>query len=114
MIMLIFTRLTATLVSRIDHVVGEIENHDAVIQATLNDMRQKLAQAKVHLSQVHREKERSQQKVNEQHESATRWQQRAVDCAKRDEKKAPECIGRSRFCTQKEDKFRRAQYTGAK
>ena len=106
--MSIFKRLSATLVSRIDQVVGEIENHDAVIQATLNDMRKKVAQAKVHLAQVHREKERAIQNANEQRESAARWQQRAIGCAKTDEKKALECVSRSRFCIQKEAKLRDA------
>lgn len=45
--MSLFKRLSATLVSRIDQVVGEIENHDAVIQVALNDMRKKIAEARV-------------------------------------------------------------------
>ena len=47
--MSIFKRLSATLVTSIDRVVGEIENHDAVIQASINDIRKKVAEAKVRL-----------------------------------------------------------------
>lgn len=106
--MSIFKRLSATLVSRIDQVVGEIENHDAVIQATLNDMRKKVAEAKVRLSQVHREKEHLQQQGQELLENVRRWQQRAIECAETDEAKALECVSRSRFCEQKEAKLRQA------
>lgn len=106
--MSIFKRLSATLISRVDQVVGEIENHDAVIQVTLNDMRKKVAEAKVRLGQVHREKARLQQQCQELRENAQRWRQRAVECADADEKKALECVSRSRFCEQKEAKIRQA------
>lgn len=111
--MSIFKRLSATFVSRVDQVVGEIENHDAVIQATLNDMRKKVAEAKVRLGQVHREKERLQQQGKELQENAQLWRQRAIECSEAEEEKALECVSRSRFCEQKEVKLRQAmdQYT---
>jgi len=106
--MSIFKRLSATLVSRIDQVVGEIENHDAVIQATLNDMRKRIAEAKVRLGQVHREKEHLQQQGQELQENARRWQQRAIECSASDETKALKCVSRSRFCEQKEARLQQA------
>lgn len=111
--MSIFKRLSATLVARVDQVVGEIENHDAVIQATLNDMRKKVAKAKVRLGQVHREKERLQQQAQELQENARQWRQRAIESSDADEEKALECVSRSRFCEQKEARLRQAvdQYT---
>jgi len=106
--MSLFKRLSTTLFSRIDQVVGEIENHDAVIQASLNDMRKKVAEAKVRLGQVHREKEQLEQQSQELQENARRWQQRAVECADSDEEKALECVSRSRFCEQKNARLRQA------
>ena len=53
--MSIIKRLSATLVSNIDRVVGEIENNDAVIQASLTELRRKVATAKVRLAHVHRQ-----------------------------------------------------------
>ena len=50
--MSIFKRLSATVVSSLDRVVGEIENNDAVIQASLTELRKKIAAAKVRLSHV--------------------------------------------------------------
>jgi phage shock protein A len=109
MIMSIFKRLSATLVSRIDQVVGEIENHDAIVQATLTDMRKKVAEAKVRLQQVQREKSRLEQQIAEQQANSQRWRQRAVDNAKQDENKALECISRARHCEQNASRLQQAK-----
>jgi len=113
--MSLFKRLSTTLFSRIDQVVGEIENHEAVVQATLSEMRKKIAEAKVRLGQVHREKERLEQQEQEQQENTRRWQQRAIECAETNEEKALECVSRSHFCEKKIAKLRQAinQYAQA-
>jgi len=103
--MSIIKRLSATLVSRIDQVVGEIENHDAVIQASLNDMRKKLAEAKVRLSHVRRNEAQLKQQIHEQQQNAQRWRQRAIECAKCDETKALECVRRSQHCQDQIEKL---------
>ena len=111
--MSVFKRLSATLVSRIDHVVGEIENHDAVIQATLNGARRKVAEARVRLAQVQREAERLQAQIDERREQAERWRQRSRETATSDERKALECVRRARRCDQEAPRLREAlaQYT---
>lgn len=98
--MSLFKRLSTTFVARIDQVVGEIENHDAVIQAALTDMRKKIAEARVHLSQVQREAERLRREMEEQRQTADRWRQRAVASASTDEGKALECLSRAKQCDQ--------------
>jgi len=103
--MSIFKRLSATLVSHIDQVVGEIENHDAVVKATLQDMSKKIAEAKVRLAEVYREQERIQQQIQEQQQHMERWRQRAIQSAKRDENKALECISKRRHCQFQVDKL---------
>jgi len=107
--MSIIKRLSATLVSRIDQVVGEIENHDAVIQASLNDMRKKLAEAKVRLGHVRREEAQLKQQIHEQQQNAQRWRQRAIECAKSDKTKALECVRRSQHCQGQSEKLTLAQ-----
>jgi phage shock protein A len=103
--MSIFKRLSATLVSRIDQVVGEIENHDAVVQATLDDMRKKVAEAKVRLNQVHREEKRLQTQIQEQQDHVERWKKRAIESSKQNEAKALECVSRRRYCQAQVDKL---------
>ena len=107
--MSLFKRLSATLVSRIDQVVGEIENHDAVIQATLNDVRRKVAQARVRLGQVQREAERLRGHIDEQQQHAERWRRRARATADSNERKALECLRRARQCGQEAERLRTAQ-----
>ena len=106
--MSIFKRLSATLVSRIDQIVGEIENHDAVVQAMLDDMRKTVAQAKVRLSQVRREEEKLKTQILEQQENTKRWRTRAVECAKTNEAKALECVSRGRHCQQQVERLEQA------
>ncbi len=98
--MSIFKRLSATVASRIDQVVGEIENHDAVAQATVNDMRKKVAEAKVRLGQLRREQDRVNKQMLEQQQNAERWRKRAIEVAATDENKALECVNRRRHCQQ--------------
>jgi len=106
--MSLLKRLSATLVSRLDQVVGEIENHDAVIQVSLNDMRKKVAETRVRLTQLQRERERLQRDANEQQQLAERWRLRAMESASSDEKKALECVRRARHCDQQSTRLAEA------
>ena len=96
--MSIFKRLSATLVSRMDQVVGEIENHDAVVQATINEQRKRVAQAKVRLAQVRRDAAKLSRQLQELQEAEQRWGDRAVEAARSDEAKALECMHRRQHC----------------
>lgn len=96
--MSLFKRISATLVSRMDQVVGEIENHDAVVQATINEQRKRVAQAKVRLSQIQRDAARLNDQLQEQQTAERRWKLRALAAAKQDETKALECIRRRHHC----------------
>lgn len=106
--MSLLKRLSATLVSRLDQVVGEIENHDAVIQVSLNDMRKKVAEAQVRLTQLQRERERLKREANEQLQLAERWRLRAMESASSDDRKALECVRRARQCDQQSTRLTEA------
>jgi phage shock protein A len=94
--MSLLKRLSTTLISRIDRVVTEIENHDAVIQAALDEMNSKMAKAKIALNQACRERDRIKTELKTQRNNDHRWQERAIICARTDETKALECLRRSR------------------
>jgi phage shock protein A len=96
--MSIFKRLSATLTSSIDRVVGEIENNDAVIQATLTDLRRKVATAKMRLTHVHRQADRLREQIQAHAENEQRWGERAVQAAGTDEARALECVRRRQQC----------------
>jgi len=90
--------LFTTLYSRIDHVVNRIENHDAVIDATIKDTRCALAQAKGHLSKVRSDGQKLSQQLKTKAGNAHKWQQRAKDFAEKDEATAISCLVRRRNC----------------
>ena len=107
--MSLLKRLSATFISRIDQVVGEIENHDAVIQVALQDMRKKIAEARVRLAQVQRDAEKLQREAEDQRQTAKRWRQRAVEAAADDESKALECVRRAKQCDRQAERLGESQ-----
>ncbi len=107
--MSIIKRLSATITSNIDRVVGEIENHDAVIQATLAELRKKVAEAKVRLAHVRREEAKLKKQIQARYEDEQRWGERAVEAAKTDEGKALECVHRRQQCRRQARKLEQSQ-----
>jgi phage shock protein A len=107
--MSIFKRLSATVVSSIDRVVGEIENNDAVIQATLTELRRKVAAAKVRLAHVHRQEANLNRQIQKRHEDEQLWGDRAVEAARTDEAKALECVRRRQQCRRQAQKLEQGQ-----
>ena len=98
--MSIFKRLSTTLSAHLDQVVGDIENHDALIKATLKDLHKKVAEANVRLGRVRQEAAQLQRQMTQLQVDSKRWRDRALECAKDDEHKALECISRARLCDQ--------------
>jgi phage shock protein A len=107
--MSILKRLSTTFVSSIDRVVGEIENNDAVIQATLTDLRRKVAAAKVRLALVHRQEANLNRQIQKRHEDELLWGKRAVEAARTDESRALECVRRRQQCRRQAQKLEQGQ-----
>jgi len=107
--MSIFKRLSATVVSNIDRVVEEIENNDAVIKATLSELRRKVAAAKVRLAHVHRQAAALDWKIRKSREDAQHWGERAVAAAGTDEVKALECMRRRQQSRLRAEKLEQSQ-----
>lgn len=107
--MSVIKRLSATLVSNIDRVVGEIENNDAVIQATLSEMRRKVATAKVRLAQVHRRGADLDREIRQRRKDEQLWGARALEVASTDEAKALECVRRRLQCRRQAEKLEQGQ-----
>lgn len=97
--MSIFKRLSATVVSGIDSLVGEIEDHNAVVEVAIRDLQKQIAAARVRFNTLEWERDRLLEQVAEHRQLVTLWKQRAVKSAESgDEEKALECLGRSRNC----------------
>jgi len=98
--MSIFKRLTTTFTSRVDQMVSQIENHDAVVEVAIRESRQATAKAKVRLARVQRDGEQLRTKISQLRQDEQQWTHRARDVAQRDEDKALECLRRRKLCQQ--------------
>ncbi len=96
--MSILKRLSATMFSRVDQVVSEIENHDAIIATAVRDNQQALAKAKVRFNRLRADGQRLRQRLDELQASEAQWTRRARDKAGQDEQTALQCLHKRREC----------------
>lgn len=105
--MSILKRLSVTLFSRLDSAVSDIENHDAIIEAAIEEQTKKIANAKIQLLQLNRRKASVVQQLNDANGEQANWQKRALKEAKIDEAKALECIRRRKLAEQQIEKLQK-------
>jgi len=87
-----FKRWTRGVVTSIDSLIVQVENHEAQVTSTLRELEQGVARSKVQLLRVQRDGVALRQALSEEHEAVTRWRERA----KREEQEARalECLRR--------------------
>ena len=95
--MRIFTRLTTSLSAAFDRAVGSIENHDAVIQSSIVQIRRKSAEVKARLKRVRSDAVRMEEKMVRLQEQANRWAERAT-ASDTEKNLALECVQRRKHC----------------
>ena len=90
-------RVTATLSANLDQAISRIENHDAVIEAALQDTRDAAARLKVQLGRVRNEGARLREEAEECLMASKRWTERAKSVASdnepRDERRSGHTAG---------------------
>jgi phage shock protein A len=106
--MSIFKRLTATFTSRVDQMVGQIENHDAVVEVAIKESRQATAKAKVRLARVQRDGEVLRSKITQLHNDEALWANRAREVAHKDQDRALECVRRRKICQKQLEQYAQA------
>ena len=94
--MSLLKRLSITIFSRIDNAVAEIENHDALIKATLEEQAGKLMRAKGQLIQLRRKKEDLGNSLIKLKTDESSWQKRALIEANTDQERALKCLQRKK------------------
>lgn len=102
--MSLFKRLSITLFSHLDGVVNEIENHDALIEAAIDEQAKKIAAAKYQLLQLTQKRDSATNKIAQLNDQQHQWQQRAITSATDDKEKALICLQRKRDIQQQIDK----------
>lgn len=92
--MSILRRMYTTVFAQVDQMVGEIENHDALIKAALADQRKKIAAARVQLARLQASEQRVSRQIEELEQKDKNWTRRAADEAEQDEEQALICLQR--------------------
>ena len=95
--MLLYKRLKMGIVSRIDWMVGQIENHEGLVNGVIIETRQALAKAKVQLARVREDGTRLRDRLATEADARQKWRDRARQCCNEDEKRALECLKRSKL-----------------
>ncbi|RTZ62186.1 MAG: hypothetical protein DSZ32_00855 [Gammaproteobacteria bacterium] len=96
--MSLFQRITATFTAGVDKAVSKIENHDALVEASVRQIRHNVAECKVRLARVQRENARVQEKLLELRDADSRWSARARKLGADEREKALACLKRSKAC----------------
>lgn len=96
--MSLFQRISATITSSVDRAVSKVENHDAIIDASLKDARRAAARSRIRLERVRRDGANLKARHDDLEQAADTWARRARRVAADDEDKALECVRRRREC----------------
>lgn len=94
--MTLLKRWSAALISRIDAAVTQIENHEAVVDGAIHEVRRQLARARVQLGRIRQDRERLDARLQQARADAETWAERARRSAATDESQALECLRRRR------------------
>lgn len=87
-------RWTTSISSSFEWVINQVENHDAVVSATIRDMQVAGSKAKAQLFRVQKDGERMRKRTTELKELQTVWAERALRVGEKDKDKAIECLRR--------------------
>ncbi len=100
-------RLASGLWSRVDWMVSQIENHDALVSSALHQVRGATARARVQLVRVRRDTEQLAARAAKAEADVSAWRERARSEAEHDEERALECLRRARLCQHQAEALRR-------
>jgi len=99
--MKLFRRVSATIMGSLDNAVMRVENHDAVVEAGIKEIRKAAANSRVRLARVQKDGERLRQQREEHLRNEADWLRRAKQVGQTDEKRALECLRRKGICLKK-------------
>jgi phage shock protein A len=87
-------RLTASILSSFEGVIGQLENHEALVTTAIREAEHAAGRAKAQLSRVQKDGIAMRKRVEELRGEASSWEERAKRIAAQDQSKALECVRR--------------------
>ncbi|MES9993980.1 MAG: hypothetical protein ABW098_18675 [Candidatus Thiodiazotropha sp.] len=107
--MSLFRRLTVSFRSHLDEAVSRIENHDAVIDAALQESRDAIARIKLQQSQINRKIDVASKQQDALQHDIENWTRRARSLANSDESQAIACLERRDRCAEQKEQLQQQQ-----
>ena len=89
-----FKQWSTVFLSRVDSMVSRMENHEALVDSAIDEVRHSLAKAKVQLGRVRHDRETLQRRHEQALNAVHSWTERATAIAAEDEQRALECLRR--------------------
>lgn len=87
-------RLTTSVTASIENAVGELENHDAIIEANIKKTKQSVAKTKARLIVLQQQQDTFEKQHTKAIEQIAVWEKRAASLSNSDEEKALQCLVR--------------------
>ena len=97
---------TSGLISRIDWMVTQVENHESLAVSAIREVQKNAARARVQLGRVQRDGETLRRRTAEARDAAATWRDRARG-SDDDEARALECLRRARRAERQADELER-------
>lgn len=89
-------RWTAGLVTSFDSMISQVENHEALVNASIKEVQQAGARAKVQIGRVRTDGQMMRRRLSELKNQEEQWTERALRTAAIDEAKAVQCVKRKK------------------
>jgi phage shock protein A len=87
-------RLTTSVTATLESAAGQLENHDAIVQATIKETRQSVAKTKARINTLRQQQAVYETQLTDAAEQTQKWESRAQELAEADEDKALQCLSR--------------------
>ena len=91
-------RLTYSVFSSFEAVVGQLENHEALVGTTIREAQRAAAKARVQAKRLNLEVSQMEQKKKQLEAEKENWIERAKRKAKKEKEQAIECLRRKKQC----------------
>jgi phage shock protein A len=96
--MKLIKRLSTSITATLDSAVGQLENHDAIVEVSIKQTRQAVAKTRARINTLRQQHQAYQAQLKEAKEQFDLWTQRATDLAASDQNKALQCVARRNQC----------------
>lgn len=94
----LFKRLTTSVTATFDNAVGQLENHDAIVEATIRQTKQSVAKTRARINTLCQQQRAYESQLADAQEQHGLWTERATKLAKTDQAKALQCVARRNQC----------------